>query len=76
MIVALGTCKSYESRDETKIETGRKHEIVASYQLPIGFPTFKAVGKSVRGFLFCITMPDWLPPKSNAMHLATHASLE
>lgn len=32
---------------------------MTSYQLPIGFPTFKAVGKSVRGFMFCITMPDW-----------------
>lgn len=32
---------------------------MTSYQLPIGFPTFKAVGKSVRGFVFCITMSDW-----------------
>lgn len=45
----------------------RESSIVTSYQLPIGFPTFKAVGKSMRGFLFCITMPDWLSPKSNAM---------
>lgn len=33
-------------------------DIVVPYQLPIDFVHFKAVGPSVRGFVFCIMIPD------------------
>lgn len=48
---------------------GRDGIVVSSYQLPIGFLTSEAVGPSVRGFMFCITMPlSSLPQTYHTTH--------
>ena len=36
-------------------------DTVVPHQLPIGFPHCKAVGPSVRGFVWCIMVPDVAP---------------